>query len=470
MVRNIVFLFLLQLLAWPVFAQPYPAKPIRLVIPWPAGGPTDVLGRVFAERLSKVLGQPLVIDNRGGASGAIGADLVARATPDGYTLMVQSMTNQAMFPATIKNLRFDPIADFEPITQIVASPMVIVSHPSFPATSMTQLVAYARAKPGAITFASFGQGSSSHLGIELLMKLASIKVNHIPYKGGAPAVADALAGHVQVALVGVPVALPHIKQSRLRALAVTTEARIPQLPETPSVNETSGLEAYALSITYGFLAPPRTPPAIIERLNASALEVIRSSEFAQKMLEIGMGAPIGNSPAAMAASTRKEIAMLADLARAAGIEPECPAAALRKPVAVPDFDVPERRPPEARLLFEGHGGVDAELGDDAVVPGAHVLVAACVGNHEQVAGSFHARGEGVFHVDRIADVDVVVHRDDEVQVLQRGEGGEDRVALQPFLLRTRLLDAQDRDEAVQAARGHLGVFDDGHRRRRDDRG
>jgi len=227
-----------------------------------------------------------------------------------------------MFPATIKNLRFDPIADFEPITQIVASPMVIVSHPSFPATSMTQLVAYARAKPGAITFASFGQGSSSHLGIELLMKLASIKVNHIPYKGGAPAVADALAGHVQVALVGVPVALPHIKQSRLRALAVTTEARIPQLPETPSVNETSGLEAYALSITYGFLAPPRTPPAIIERLNASALEVIRSSEFAQKMLEIGMGAPIGNSPAAMAASTRKEIAMLADLARAAGIEPE----------------------------------------------------------------------------------------------------------------------------------------------------
>src|ERR1051326_3879008 len=129
MVRNIVFLFLLHPRAWPVFPQPYPAKPIRLVIPWPAGGPTDVLGRVFAERLSKVLGQPLVIDNRGGASGGIGADLGARATPGGYTLMGKSMTNQAMFPATIKNLRFDPIADFEPITQIVASPMVIVSHP-----------------------------------------------------------------------------------------------------------------------------------------------------------------------------------------------------------------------------------------------------------------------------------------------------------------------------------------------------
>jgi tripartite-type tricarboxylate transporter receptor subunit TctC len=322
MVRKILLLLLLQAVAWPVFAQAYPAKPIRLVIPWPAGGPTDVLGRVFAERLSKVLGQPLVVDNRGGASGAIGADAVTRAAPDGYTVMVQSMTNQAMFPATVKNLRFDPIADFEPITQIAASPMIIVANPAFPATNMAELVAQARAKPGAITIASFGQGSISHLGIELLMKLAGIRVNHIPYKGGAPAVADALAGHVQVAIVGVPVALPHVKQGRLRALAVTTAARAPQLPDTPSASETSGLGAYDLSIMYGFLAPPRTPPAIIERLNASALEVIRSSEFEQKMLEIGMGAPIGNSPAAMAASTRKEIAMLAELARAAGIEPE----------------------------------------------------------------------------------------------------------------------------------------------------
>jgi len=322
MVRKIVFLLLLQAVAWPVFSQPYPAKPIRLVIPWPAGGPTDVLGRVFAERLSKVLGQPLVIDNRGGASGAIGADAVTRAAPDGYTVMVQSMTNQAMFPATVKNLRFDPIADFEPITQIAASPMIIVANPAFPATNMAELVAQARAKPGAIAIASFGQGSISHLGIELLMKLAGIKVNHIPYKGGAPAVADALAGHVQVAIVGVPVALPHVKQGRLRALAVTTAVRAPQLPDTPSASETSGLGAYDLSIMYGFLAPPRTPPAIIERLHASALEVLRSSEFEQKMLEIGMGAPIGNSPAAMAESTRKEIAMLAELARAAGLEPE----------------------------------------------------------------------------------------------------------------------------------------------------
>jgi tripartite-type tricarboxylate transporter receptor subunit TctC len=317
------FLFLLfSLAASASFAQSYPAKPIRLVIPWPAGGPTDILGRVFAERLAKVLGQPLVIDNRAGASGAIGADFVARAAPDGYTLMVQSMTNQAMLPSTVKKLGFDPVADFEPITQIAPSPMIVVAHPSFPAANMAELVSLAREKPGTITIASFGQGSASHLGIELLMKLASIKVNHIPYKGGAPAAADAVAGHVQLAVVGVPVALPYVKQGRLRALGITTAARAPQLPETPAVSETSGLGAYDIGLMYGFLAPPKTPAPIIQRLHAAALEVLRSSEFAQRMIELGLGAPIGNSPAEMLSATRKEVEMLGGLAKAAGIEPE----------------------------------------------------------------------------------------------------------------------------------------------------
>src|SRR5437762_11520524 len=180
-------LLLLCWLALPAVAQPYPSKPIRLVIPWPAGGPSDILGRVFAEPLAKVLGQPLVIDNRVGASGAIGAEVVARAAPDGYTLMVQSMTNQAMLPSTMKKLAFDPVADFEPITNIVASPMIVVAHPSLAATSMAELVAAARAKPNSITVASFGQRSASHLAIELLMKLGAIRANHIPYNGGAPA-------------------------------------------------------------------------------------------------------------------------------------------------------------------------------------------------------------------------------------------------------------------------------------------
>src|SRR5262245_26982392 len=177
--KRILLFLALNIAACSAFAQPYPAKPIRLVIPWPASGPSDLIGRTFAERLSKVRGQPMVIDNRVGASGSIGADFVARAAPDGYTLMVQSMTNQAMFPASIKKLAFDPVADFEPITQIVSSPMVLVANPSVPAMNMAELIAQARAKPGTITIASFGHGSASHLGIELLMKLAAIKVNHI---------------------------------------------------------------------------------------------------------------------------------------------------------------------------------------------------------------------------------------------------------------------------------------------------
>ena len=307
-------------------AQPaverYPAKPIRLIIPWPAGGPSDIIGRAFAERLTRVLGQPLVIDNRAGASGAIGGEALAHATPDGYTLMVQSMTNQIILSATVKQLAFDPVTDFAPITHIAYSPMVVVVNPALPASSIAELVAAARESPGKITIASFGQGSTSHLAIELLMKLAAVKVNHIPYKGGAPAAADTVAGHVQAAVVGSPIALPYIKQGRLRALGITTAARAPQLPDTPAVRETPGLEAYDIGLVYGFVAPPKTPAPIIERLHAAALEVLRSPEFMQRLYDFGLGPPIGNSPAQMAAATRKEAAMLATLAKAAGIEPE----------------------------------------------------------------------------------------------------------------------------------------------------
>jgi tripartite-type tricarboxylate transporter receptor subunit TctC len=227
-----------------------------------------------------------------------------------------------MFPATHKTLRFDPIADFAPITQITTSPMIVVAHPSVQVTNMAELVSLAKAKPGAITMASFGQGSASHLAIELLMKLGSIKLNHVPYKGGAPAAADLAAGHVQVGIVGIPVALPFIKQGRLRALALTTAQRAPQLPDTPTVSETSGLESYNLGLEYGFLAPAKTPAPVIQRLHAAAVEVLRSPEFAQRMFELGLSAPIGNSPAEMAAAARREIDMLGQLAKAAGIEPE----------------------------------------------------------------------------------------------------------------------------------------------------
>ena len=316
-----LLLLLVALVVGAASAQPYPAKPIRLVIPWPAGGPTDIVARAFGERLAVVLGQPLVMENRGGASGAIGAEVVARATPDGYTLMVQSMSNQLILPATVKQLPFDPVADFEPITQIAASPMVVIARPGFGANNMAELVAAARANPGGVAVGSFGQGSMSHLAIELLMKLGGIKVNHIPYKGGAPAAA-AVAGHVPVAVVGVPVTLPLIRQGRLRALAVTSAERAPQLPDTPAVRETPGLSGYDINLWYGFLAPPKTPAPIIQKLHGAALEVLKTGEFAQKLIDLGLGAPMGSTPARMAAAMREEAAMVATLAKAAGIEPE----------------------------------------------------------------------------------------------------------------------------------------------------
>jgi tripartite-type tricarboxylate transporter receptor subunit TctC len=187
---------------------------------------------------------------------------------------------------------------------------------------MADLLAAARANPGGISVGSFGQGSMSHLAIELLMKLGGIKVNHIPYKGGAPAAADTVAGHVQVAVVGVPVTLPLIRQGRLRALGVTSAERAPQLPDTPAVRETPGLAGYDINLWYGFLAPPKTPTPIIEKLHGAALEVLKTGEFAQKLVDLGLGAPMLSTPARMAAAMREEAAMVASLAKAAGIEPE----------------------------------------------------------------------------------------------------------------------------------------------------
>lgn len=320
--KRCVLLLVLCVTALSSAAQLYPSRPIRLIVPFPAGGPADSVGRVFAEPFAKALGQPVIIENRAGASGSVGAEFVARSAPDGYTLLVQNMTDQAAFPFTFKRLEFDPIAGFQPITQIAVSPMIVVAHPSLPASSMAELVAYARANPGKVNIASFGQGSVAHLGIELLMKLTSIQVNHIPYRGGAPAIADTVAGHVPVAVVGLPVAIPLVRQGRLRALAVTTAARAPQLPDVPSVAETEGLASYDLGIMYGLLAPAHTPPAVISRLHASAVQVLRTPELTAKIADLGLGPPIANTPEEMAAATRKDVGTLGALVKAAGIAPE----------------------------------------------------------------------------------------------------------------------------------------------------
>lgn len=303
-------------------AQAYPNKPIRMVVPWPAGGPSDIVGRIFSEYLGKELGQPVIIDNRGGANGSIGADVVAKAAPDGYTLMVQNMTSQATNPSVYRKLGFDTIDDFAYITQIATSPLIFVANTSLPVKNVAGFIALAKAKPNTLNVASFGQGSLGHLGIEQLKKLAGIDVGHVPYKGGAPAVADTLAGHTDAAIVGLPVALPLMKEGRLRALAVSTAKRFPLLPDVPAMRETPGLGDYDLGLVYGFAAPAKTPAAIVARLHAAALVVFAKPEFRQRLLDQGLGDPIGNSPAEMKKATQLDVERIAALVKSAGIEPE----------------------------------------------------------------------------------------------------------------------------------------------------
>ncbi len=312
-----------------VFAQPqaqaqsaYPSKPIRMIVPWPPGGPSDIVARTFSEYLGKELGQPVIIDNRGGANGSIGADSVAKAAPDGYTLMVQNMTSHATNPSVYRKLPFDTLNDFAWITQIATSPVILVVNPDVPAKTVAELIALAKAKPDAINIASFGQGSLGHLGIEELKMLAKINVAHVPYKGGAPAVADTVAGHTQGAIGGLPVALQLVKDGRLRALAVSTAKRFPAMPDVPAMRETPGLEEYDLGLMYGFAAPARTPAPIVARLNAAALAVFKQPEFRKRLLQEGLGDPIGNSPDEMKKATAADMTRLAQLTKAAGIEPE----------------------------------------------------------------------------------------------------------------------------------------------------
>ena len=228
-------------------AQGYPNKPIRMVVPWPAGGPSDLVGRELAQRMSAVLGQTIVVDNKGGANGVPGADAVAKAAPDGYTLMFHNLTSHVTNPAIYKALPYDTVKDFAPITQVTASSLLIVAHPSFAPRTMAELIADAKARPGQVNFGSFGLGSLGHLGIGKLQVMTGAGLNHIPYKGSAPAVNDTLAGHTPVSIVGFANALTYLKTNKLRAIAITGATRSPQLPNVPTVAETEGLAGYDMS-------------------------------------------------------------------------------------------------------------------------------------------------------------------------------------------------------------------------------
>jgi tripartite-type tricarboxylate transporter receptor subunit TctC len=303
-----------------VHSQPWPAKPIRMVIPYPAGGSIDVSGRRLAEDLAIELGQPIVVENRAGANGIIATDFVAKSAPDGYTMLVSTLAAHAGNPAAMKSLPFDPVKDFAPVTVINTVPLLLVVHPSFPAHSVADIVRMAKEQPGKVNYASFGTGGMAHLaGVQLELR-GHVKMLHVPYKGGAPALADVLGGHVQMFFSGINSALPHVRAGRLRGVAVTGTARSKALPDIPTVAET--FPDYEAGVSPAVWYPARTPPDIVNRTHAAIVKVINSAKFRHAAERDGESDPIGNTPAEMAAMVQKDLARYAALFKAAGIKPE----------------------------------------------------------------------------------------------------------------------------------------------------
>ena len=297
-------------------AGPFPDKSVRLIVPFPAGGSTDIVGRTLGQKLSELWHQPVVIDNRSGGSTIIGTDLVAKAPPDGYTLLMMTAPF-AIVPSLTDKLPYDPVKDFEPITLINTTPLVLVVNPSVPATSVKDLIALAKGKPGALNFGSAGSGGSNHLAGELFNVMAGVKLQHIPSKGNAPALSDLVGGHVDVVFNGLTSALPFIRSGKLRALAVTSLTRASALPEMPTLDEL-GLKGFQAVAWNGLGAPARTPKAVIARIHADVLKVMRSPEFSERLKAEGSD-PIGNSPEQFAAFLREESARWSEVIKFAGI-------------------------------------------------------------------------------------------------------------------------------------------------------
>ena len=300
--------------------EPYPAKPVRIIVPYPAGGVADLLPRTVGQKLSDKWGQPVIVENKPGASGNIGMAEGARAAPDGYTIVLAPTGNLTVNQFLFNNLPFDAAKDFTPITVLATSPNVLVVHPSVPAKTFRELVDYAKANPGKLNFASQGEGSGAHLAGELLNIEAGIKTTHIPYKGMAPAVTDLLGGQVQMMFAGISTVLQHIKSGKLVALAIASPQRNPQLPEVATVAE-SGFPGFDVTSWYGLVARAGTPPAVIRKIHADSVEALRSDEVRAKLQTLGLE-PLGNSPEEFEKMIAAESRKWSDIVRKAGIKPQ----------------------------------------------------------------------------------------------------------------------------------------------------
>jgi tripartite-type tricarboxylate transporter receptor subunit TctC len=308
---------LLALAAAVASAQTYPNKAIRIIVPYPPGGGADITARPIAQMLSERWGQPVVIENHGGASGMIGADLVAKAPPDGYTLLVSASAEVALNVALFPKMPYDPVRDFAPITLATVTPMALVVHPSVPITSVKEYIANARAKPGSMAFGSTGSGSPHHFAGEWLKMLAGIDILHVPYKGSGPLITDLLGGHSPSGFATLLPAMQHVKSGKLRALAVTTQQRAPLLPDVPALAET--LPGFDISQWNAVWAPAATPKDVLDKLSAEITRIVQSPDYKARMTEQGSEA-IGNSPSELAAFQKAEIDKYRKIAQQANIK------------------------------------------------------------------------------------------------------------------------------------------------------
>ena len=317
--RTLMTVTALLLMAAPVAAQTYPVKTIRMVIPFAAGGNTDIIGRSFSPKMAEILGQQIIVDNRGGAGGVIGTEAVMRAAPDGYTVLMAS-AGHTINPAMFKKLPYDSVRDFTPLGIVADVPTAFIIHPSLPPKNLKEFITLAKARPNDIFYATAGIGTVGHLTAELLISTANIKLTAVHYKGSGPSMIDLVGGHVQMQLSSMPAAIPHVASNKLRMIAQTGEKRSPAAPTVPTMQE-QGMKDFVVSSGFSMLGPANTPKPIVDRINAALAQALKDPKVSKLLLEQG-AEPNGGTPEAHDKFNRAEIQKWIKVVRAAGIEPQ----------------------------------------------------------------------------------------------------------------------------------------------------
>jgi tripartite-type tricarboxylate transporter receptor subunit TctC len=297
-------------------AQAFPSKPVTVIVPFPAGGTTDIVARLTAQKLSEAWGQPVIVDNRAGAGGNIGSAMVAKAAPDGYTLLMGTVGTHAINASLYEKMPYDVVKDFAPITNVAAVPNMLVVNPALPVNSVKELIDYGKKNPGKLNMASSGNGTSIHLAGELFKVMTGVQMEHIPYKGSAPALTDLMGGQVQVMFDNMPSALPHVKAGKLRAIAVTTLKRSPAMPDLPTIDE-AGVKGFEAASWFGLLAPAGTPKEIVAKVQADVVKAMKTTDLTEKMAQQGAAA-VGNTPDEFAAYIKVELAKWEKVVKASG--------------------------------------------------------------------------------------------------------------------------------------------------------